>query len=167
MAILGDTLFMGTLDAHLIAIDAKTGKAAVEHRRWVISRAAYSITMAPLIVKDQVLVGVGGGEYGIRGFVASFDPRSGKEFWRFNVIPGPGEPGFETWSGDDWKTGGGSIWTMGSYDPALNLVYWGTGNPGPDWNPSQRPGDNLYTDSVVALEADHRKIEVAFPVHAQ
>ena len=161
VAILGHTLFMGTLDAHLIAIDAKTGKPL-----WntVVGdlKSGYSITMAPLIVKDQVLVGVGGGEYGIRGFVASFDPRSGKELWRFNVIPGPGEPGFETWSGDDWKTGGGSIWTMGSYDPALNLVYWGTGNPGPDWNPSQRPGDNLYTDSVVALDPDTGKLKWHF-----
>ena len=161
VAILGDTLFMGTLDAHLIAIDAKTGKPL-----WntVVAdvKSAYSITMAPLIVKDQVLVGVGGGEYGIRGFVAAFDPRSGKELWRFNVIPGPGEAGFETWNGDDWKTGGGPIWTMGSYDPVLNLVYWGTGNPGPDWNPAQRPGDNLYTDSVVALDPDTGKLRWHF-----
>jgi len=161
VAILGDTLFMGTLDAHLIAIDAKTGKPL-----WntIVAdvKSGYSITMAPLIVKDQVLVGVGGGEYGIRGFVAAFNPRSGKELWRFNVIPGPGEPGFETWSGDNWKTGGGSIWTMGSYDPALNLVYWGTGNPGPDWNPAQRPGDNLYTDSVVALNPDTGKLQWHF-----
>jgi len=161
VAILGDTLFMGTLDAHLIAIDAKTGKPL-----WntVVAdlKSGYSITMAPLIVKDQVLVGVGGGEYGIRGFVAAFNPHSGKELWRFNVIPGPGESGFETWSGDDWKTGGGSIWTMGSYDPVLNLVYWGTGNPGPDWNPAQRPGDNLYTDSVVALDPNTGKLKWHF-----
>jgi len=161
VAILGDTLFMGTLDAHLIAIDAKTGKPLWDT---IVAdvKSGYSITMAPLIVKDQVLVGVGGGEYGIRGFVAAFNPRSGKELWRFNVIPGPGEPGFETWSGDHWKTGGGSIWTMGSYDPVLNLVYWGTGNPGPDWNPAQRPGDNLYTDSVVALNPDTGKLQWHF-----
>ena len=161
VAILGNTLFMGTLDAHLIAIDAKTGKAL-----WntVVGdvKSGYSITMAPLIVKDQVLVGVGGGEYGIRGFVAAFNPQTGKETWRFNVIPGPGEPGFETWSGDDWKTGGGSVWTMGSYDPVLNLVYFGTGNPGPDWNPAQRPGDNLYTDSVVALDPETGKLKWHF-----
>jgi alcohol dehydrogenase (cytochrome c) len=161
VAILGDTVFMGTLDAHLIAIDAKSGKPL-----WntVVAdfKSGYSITMAPLIVKDQVLVGVGGGEFGIRGFVAAFDPRSGKELWRFNVIPGPGEPGFESWSGDNWKTGGGSVWTMGSYDPVLNLVYWGTGNPGPDWNPAQRPGDNLYTDSVVALNPDTGKLQWHF-----
>jgi len=161
VAILGNTLFMGTLDAHLIAIDAKTGKAL-----WntVVGdlKSGYSITMAPLIVKDQVLVGVGGGEYGIRGFVAAFNPQTGKETWRFNVVPGPGEPGFESWNGDDWKTGGGSVWTMGSYDPALNLVYFGTGNPGPDWNPAQRPGDNLYTDSVVALDPDTGKLKWHF-----
>jgi alcohol dehydrogenase (cytochrome c) len=153
LAILGDTLFMGTLDARLIAIDRVTGKAL-----WNIAVAnvkeAYSITMAPLIVKDKVLVGVGGGEYGIRGFVAAYDPKTGKEVWKFHTIPGPGEPGHDTWDADDWKTGGAPAWITGSYDPALNLTYWGIGNPGPDWNPKQRPGDNLYSDSVVALDAD-------------
>jgi alcohol dehydrogenase (cytochrome c) len=153
VAILGDTLFMGTLDAHLVALDAKTGQPL-----WNVAVAdsslAYSITMAPLVIKDKVIVGVGGGEYGIRGFVAAFDPRSGKQLWRFTTVPDPGEPGSQTWSGDGWKNGGGSVWVTGSYDPALNLTYWGVGNPGPDWNPAQRPGDNLYTDSVVALDAD-------------
>jgi len=153
VAILGDTLFMGTLDAHLVAIDARNGKPL-----WNIavadSKLAYSITLAPLVVKDKVIVGVGGGEYGIRGFVAAFDPRSGRELWRFYTVPGPGEPGNASWSGDAWKSGGGSVWVTGSYDPQLNLTYWGVGNPGPDWNPAQRPGDNLYTDSVVALDPD-------------
>jgi alcohol dehydrogenase (cytochrome c) len=153
VAILGDTLFMGTLDAHLVAIDAKNGRPL-----WNIAVAdvklAYSITLAPLVVKDKVIVGVGGGEFGIRGFVAAYDARTGKEAWRFYTIPAPGEPGSESWKGDAWKTGGGSIWVTGSYDPALNLTYWGVGNPGPDWNPDQRPGDNLYSDSVVALDAD-------------
>ncbi len=156
VAIGGDTLdilFMGTLDAHLIAIDAKSGKPL-----WNIAVAdaklAYSITLAPLVVKDKVIVGVGGGEFGIRGFIAAYDAKTGKEAWRFNTIPGPGEPGHETWKGDAWKYGGGSVWVTGSYDPALNLTYWGVGNPGPDWNNDQRPGDNLYTDSVVALDAD-------------
>ncbi len=153
VAMLGDTLFMGTLDAHLVAIDAKNGKPL-----WNIAVAddklAYSITLAPLVIKDKVIVGVGGAEYGIRGFVAAYNAQTGKEVWRFYTVPAPGEPGNETWSGDAWKNGGGSIWVTGSYDPALNLTYWGVGNPGPDWNPAQRPGDNLYTDSVVALDAD-------------
>jgi alcohol dehydrogenase (cytochrome c) len=105
-------------------------------------------------VKDKVIVGPAGGEYGIRGFIAAYDAKTGKESWRFHTIPGPGEPGHETWRGDDWKSGGAPIWTTGSYDPALNLTYWGAGNAGPDWNPAQRPGDNLYADSVVALDAD-------------
>ncbi|MSO46125.1 MAG: PQQ-dependent dehydrogenase, methanol/ethanol family [Acidobacteria bacterium] len=158
VAMLGDTLFMGTLDARLIAIDAKNGKPI-----WNIAVAdvklAYSITMMPLVVKDKVIVGVGGGEFGIRGYIAAFDAKTGKEAWRFYTIPGPGEPGHDTWKGDAWKTGGGSVWVTGSYDPALNLTYWGIGNPGPDWNPDQRPGDNLYTDSVVALDADSGQLK--------
>jgi alcohol dehydrogenase (cytochrome c) len=153
VAILGDSLFMGTLDGFLIAIDARNGR-----QLWKVQvgdvRLAYSVTLAPLIVKDKVMVGVGGGEYGIRGFVAAYDAKTGREAWRFYTIPGPGEPGNETWGGDSWKTGGAPVWVTGSYDPDLNLTYWGVGNPGPDWNPDQRPGDNLYSDSVVALDAD-------------
>ena len=158
VAMLGDTLFMGTLDAHLVAIDAKNGKPL-----WSVlvadDKLSYSITLAPLVVKDKVIVGVGGAEYGIRGFVAAFDPKNGRELWRFNTIPGKGEPGSDSWSGEAWEHGGGSVWVTGSYDPALNLTYWGVGNPGPDWNPDQRPGDNLYTDSVVALDPDTGKLK--------
>jgi alcohol dehydrogenase (cytochrome c) len=161
VAILGDTLYMGTLDAHLIAIDAKNGKPL-----WNIAVAdvklAYSITLAPLIIKDKVIVGVGGGEFGIRGFIAAYDAKTGKEAWRFNTIPGPGEPGHDTWDEEDWKFGGASVWVTGSYDPDLNLTYWGIGNPGPDWNPHQRPGDNLYSDSVVALDPDTGKLKWHF-----
>lgn len=168
VAILGDTLFMGTVDGHLIAIDTRDGRP-----RWKTQvadlKAAYSLTLAPLVVKDTVIIGVGGGEYGIRGFIAAYDAKSGKEAWRFYTIPGPGEAGHETWEPcppnpvtycdpEAWKHGGGSIWVTGSYDPALNLTYWGVGNAGPDWNPSQRPGDNLYTASVVALDADTGKL---------
>jgi alcohol dehydrogenase (cytochrome c) len=153
VAILGDTLYLATLDAHLVALDTTTGRPL-----WNVAlgdpRLGYSMTLAPLAIKDKVLVGVGGGEFGIRGFVAAHDARTGKEVWRFYTIPGPGEPGHDTWKGDAWKTGGGSIWVTGSYDPALNLTYWGVGNPAPDWNPDQRPGDNLYSDSVLALDAD-------------
>jgi len=153
LAIHGHTLFMGTLDAHLVAIDARNGRML-----WNTTVAektdGYSLSLAPLVVKDKVIVGVGGGEYGIRGFIAAYDVASGKELWRFYTVPAPGEPGSETWGGDSWKTGGGSIWVTGTYDPSLNLTYWGVGNPGPDFNPAQRPGDNLYTNSVVALDAD-------------
>ena len=161
VAILGDTLYMGTLDAHLLALDSKTGKLI-----WSIAVAefkdGYSLTMAPLIVHDKIIMGTAGGEYGIRGFIAAFDPKTGKELWRFNTIPAPGEPGSESWRGDDWKSGGGSVWNAGSFDPALNLVYFGIGNPGPDWNPAQRPGDNLYSDSALALDPDTGKLKWYF-----
>ena len=161
LAMLGNTLFMGTLDAHLIAVDARTGKP-VWNAKLAEAKQAYSITMAPIIVKDKVIVGIGGGEFGIRGFVAAYDPRTGKELWRFNTIPQPGEPGSESWAGDSWKTGSAPVWTMGSYDPALNLVYFGTGNPGPDWNPAQRGGDNLYSDCAIALDPDTGKLKWHF-----
>lgn len=161
VAILGDRLYMGTLDAHLIALDAKTGKL-VWDTKVASFKDGYSLTMAPLIVHDKVIVGTAGGEYGIRGFVAAFDAKTGKEVWRFYTIPAPGEPGSETWSGDAWKTGSGSVWNEGSFDPELNQVYFGVGNPGPDWNPAQRPGDNLYTDSVIALDPDTGKLKWYF-----
>jgi alcohol dehydrogenase (cytochrome c) len=158
LAILGDTLYMGTIDAHLIAIDAKNG-----HPLWNVTvakaAAGYAMTHAPLVIKDKVIVGTAGGEYGVRGFIAAYDARTGKEAWRFYTIPGPGEPGHETWAGDSWKYGGGSVWMTGSYDPALNLTYWGIGNPGPDYSGDVRLGDNLYTDCVVALDADTGKLK--------
>jgi alcohol dehydrogenase (cytochrome c) len=158
LAILGNTLFMGTIDGRLLAINARTGTLL-----WNVPvgapEAGYSVTVAPLVVKDKVVIGPAGGEYGIRGFIAAYSPADGKELWRFNTVPSPGDPGSETWKGDVWKTGGGSIWTTGSYDPDLNLMYWGIGNPGPDWNGDGRPGDNLYTDSVVALDPDTGKLK--------
>jgi alcohol dehydrogenase (cytochrome c) len=169
LAILGDTLYMGTLDAHLVAIDAKTGRP-IWNTKVAESKSGYSLTLAPLAVKDEIIVGVGGGEYGIRGFVAAYNARSGGELWRFYTIPAPDEAGGDTWQkcpqsqgsycdSEAWKHGGGSVWVTGSYDPALNLTYWGVGNAGPDWNNEQRPGDNLYTDSVVALDADTGRLK--------
>ncbi|MBV9769329.1 MAG: PQQ-dependent dehydrogenase, methanol/ethanol family [Bryobacterales bacterium] len=153
LAILGNTLFMGTIDAHLVAVDAKNG-----HLVWdtTVAKAesGYALTHAPLIAKDKVIVGTAGGEFGIRGFIAAYDVHTGKEAWRFYTVAGPGDPKRSSWGGDSWKTGGAPIWVTGSYDPELNLTYWGTGNPGPDWNGDPRPGDNLYSDSVVALDAD-------------
>src|SRR5262252_8330709 len=158
LAMLGDTLFLATLDAHRASIDAKTGRP-LGNTKVANPAAGYVMTVAPLVVKDKVIVGIAGGEFGIRGFIAAYDARSGREAWRFNTIPGPGEAGHDTWRGDNWQHGGGSIWVTGSYDPALNLTYWGIGNPGPDWNPAQREGDNLYSDSVVALNPDTGKLK--------
>jgi alcohol dehydrogenase (cytochrome c) len=161
LAILGETLFMATIDAHLVAIDARTGRilwnAAVAD-----PASGYSMTLAPLAIKDKVLIGVAGGEYGIRGFIAAYDAASGKPLWRFYTVAGPGEPGGDTWAGDSWQHGGASIWMTGSYDPALNLTYWGTGNPGPDYNDDVRAGTNLYSNSVVALDADSGKLKWHF-----
>ena len=115
-----------------------------------------------LAVKDKVIVGIAGGEYGVRGFIDAYSAKTGKQAWRFWTIPGPGEPGNETWAGDSWKTGSATTWVTGAYDPELNLVYWGTGNPGPDWNDERRAGDNLYSDSVVALDPDTGKLKWYF-----
>jgi alcohol dehydrogenase (cytochrome c) len=162
LAILGDTLFMATIDARLVAIDARSGKP-LWNTKVAESNDGYTMTLAPLVVKDKVVVGVAGGEFGIRGFVAAYDARTGKEAWRFYTIPGTGEPGNDTWpAGDAWKHGGASVWVTGAFDPDLNLTYWGIGNPGPDWNPAQRKGDNLYSDSVVALDADTGKLKWHF-----
>jgi alcohol dehydrogenase (cytochrome c) len=156
LAILGDTLFVATLDANLVALDAKNG-LPLWKTNVAKATSGYTMTLAPLVVKDKLIVGVAGAEFGIRGFIAAYDARTGNEAWRFYTVPGPGEPGHETWQSGDWEHGGGSVWVTGSYDRELNLTYWGTGNPGPDWNPAQRPGDNLYTSSVVALDADTGK----------
>jgi len=160
-AILGDTLFMATVDAHLVAVDAKNGHA-LWNTQLADPAAGYAMTLAPLVIKDKVVVGVAGGEFGIRGFIAAYDPATGKEAWRFNTVPGPGEAGHESWHGDDWVHGGAPVWITGSYDQDLNLTYWGTGNPGPDFNPAQRPGDNLYSDCVVALDLDTGKLKWFF-----
>jgi alcohol dehydrogenase (cytochrome c) len=163
LAILGSTLFMATIDAKLIAIDAITGQPLWQ-KTIADPSAGYAMTLAPLVIKDLVLIGVAGGEYGIRGFISAHDAATGDEVWKFYTIPAPGEPGFETWAdgGDAWQHGGASVWLTGSYDAELDLTYWGIGNPGPDWNPAQRPGDNLYSDSVVALDPDTGELKWHF-----
>ncbi len=158
LAILGDLLFMGTIDARLLAIDARSGQLVWDAK---VADAAenYSITMPPMVVKDKVIIGTAGGDFDTRGIIAAFDAKTGKEVWRFRTIPGPGEPGHETWSGDSWKTGGAAVWNAGAYDPETNLAFFGTGNPAPDWDGRERVGDNLYSDSVVALDADTGKLK--------
>jgi len=153
VAILGDTLYMSTLDAHLAAIDARTGNLlwASEAADY---RSGYSKTAAPLIVKDKVVTGIAGGEFGIRGFLDAYNASTGTRDWRTYTIPGPDNPDNQSWSGDSWRTGGSPTWITGSYDPELDLVYWGTGNPGPDYNGDVRIGDNLYADSALALDGD-------------
>jgi alcohol dehydrogenase (cytochrome c) len=157
LAILGNSLFMATLDAHVLAIDARTGKE-IWNTAAADPKQGYAFTHAPLVVKDKVIAGTAGGEFGVRGFIAAWDVSTGKEVWRFNTVPGPGEPGHETWSGDSWMHGGAPIWVTGAYDADLNLTYWGTGNPGPDWDGAARLGDNLYSCSVIALNPDTGKL---------
>lgn len=153
--ILGDRLFMVTLDAHLLALDRKTGSVL-----WDIEladyRIGYAATLAPLVINDKVIVGISGGEYPTRGFIDAYDPTSGDRIWRFYTVPSPGEFGSETWPDDPevMARGGGATWMTGSFDPELNLIYWGTGNPNPDYYGEKREGDNLFTNSILAIEAD-------------
>jgi alcohol dehydrogenase (cytochrome c) len=160
-AVLDDQLYVATLDCYLVALDLKSGA-----QRWIAKvgdyKAGYSMTVAPLAIAGKIIVGVSGGEAGIRGFVDAYDAQTGKQDWRFWTIPAPGEPGHDTWAGESWKTGGGPTWVTGTYDPELNLVYWGVGNPSPDWNGDVRPGDNLYTCSLVALDGDTGRLRWYF-----
>jgi alcohol dehydrogenase (cytochrome c) len=161
VAALDDQIFIGTVDAHLVALDMHTG-----HVRWDVEvadyKSAYSITAAPLAVKDKIIVGIAGAEYGIRGFLDAYDAKTGKRAWRFWTVPSPGEPGSESWSGDSWKTGGAPTWVTGVFDPEANLIYWGTGNPSPDMVGDEREGDNLYSDSILALDADIGRLKWHF-----
>ncbi|MEZ5559187.1 MAG: PQQ-dependent dehydrogenase, methanol/ethanol family [Pseudomonadales bacterium] len=151
VAILDDTLYVATLDARLFALDAGTGAV-----RWSAAVAdnsvGFSLTLAPLALDGRIIVGVSGAEAGVRGFIDAYDAKTGARQWRTYTVPAPGEPGSETWQGDSWQTGGGSTWLTGSYDPELDLLYWTTGNPAPDWNGDLRPGDNLFTCSLLALD---------------
>jgi alcohol dehydrogenase (cytochrome c) len=158
VALLGDKVYFAAADAVLVALDAKTGKEV-----WTTPVEDYThgyyMSLAPLVADGKVMVGCSGGELGVRGFVAAFDAETGKQLWKTFTVPAPGEPGSETWpAGDQWKTGGGSVWVTGNYDPETNLAFWGTGNGGP-WMGDQRPGDNLYTSSVLALDVATGKIK--------
>jgi alcohol dehydrogenase (cytochrome c) len=161
VAILGDTVFIGTLDAHLVALDAATGQV-----RWNThvddNGHGFALTGAPRVLDGKVLIGISGGDVDIRGYIDAYDAKTGKRLWRTFTVPQPGEPGSETWGKDMKGLGGGGTWGSGSFDPDLNLIYWGTGNPAPDYNGSMRPGDNLYTDCVLALDADTGKMKWYF-----
>jgi alcohol dehydrogenase (cytochrome c) len=157
LAVSGRLLYLATLDGELVAIDANTGREAW-HARVADPSAGYTLTAAPLVVDGLVVVGVAGGEFGVRGYLAAYDALTGRQSWKFFTIPGPGEPNHETWENDAWRTGGGTTWTTGSYDPSLNLIYWGIGNPAPDYSADVRPGDNLYTNSAIALDATSGKL---------
>jgi alcohol dehydrogenase (cytochrome c) len=152
VSVLNNLVLIATLDAHLVALNASTGRL-VWDTRVADFRDGYSMTGAPLALGDKVVVGVAGGEFGIRGFVAAFRASDGQLLWKFSTVPGPGEPGHDTWAGDSWKTGGAPTWTAGAYDPELNLLYWGVGNPSPTFLRKHRGGSNLYSNSVVALDA--------------
>ncbi len=160
--ILGDRLYMGTLDAHLVALNRKTGEVI-----WDVAvgdlKKANAITAAPLVVKDKVIIGVAGGDFSSRGYLDAYDAQTGERVWRFNTVPMPGEPGSETWPNAEVAArGGGAVWITGSYDPALNLVYYGTGNPNPDYYGDDRAGDDLYTCSLIALDPDTGKLRWHF-----
>src|SRR5262245_9428246 len=155
-ALFDGKLYRATLDANVIALDLNTGKE-VWRTKSSDPKDGYSMTGAPLIAGGVVIVGVAGAEFGHRGYLEGLDPNTGKQLWRTYTIPAKGEPGWDTWAGDSALTGGGSTWITGSYDPELDLVFWGTGNPAP-WNPLGRKGDNLHADSILAIQPKTGKI---------
>lgn len=162
-ALYEDKLFFTTLDAHVVALDARTGEHLWDRplADWM---EGYYMTLAPLVVDGKVMAGVSGGEFGIRGFVEALDAETGKSIWKTYTIPGPGEPGNDTWPGDTWQRGGGPVWITGNYDPEENIAYWGVGNAAP-WVGALRPGDNLYTTSTIGLDVDTGEIATHFQYH--
>ncbi|RXH54566.1 Glucose dehydrogenase, PQQ-dependent [Granulicella sibirica] len=161
VAVLGSRLYMETDNAHLLCLDARSGNV-IWDVLYATGNKNFGATSAPLIVKDKVLVGTSGGDDGVRGFIAAFDVKTGKEAWRFWTIPGPGEKGSESWPGEMYLHGGGTTWMPGTYDPELDTIFWGTGNPSPDFDGSVRPGDDLYTSSLLALDPDTGKLKWHF-----
>ncbi len=160
-AILGDKLYMVTSDRYLLALDIRNGHL-VWKTQMAPPKSGYYATVAPLAVKDKIIVGISGGEEGTRGFIDAYDAATGKRAWRFWTIPAKGEPGGDTWLADSWKRGGGPAWLTGTFDPKLNTLYWGIGNPGPDMYGEDRVGDNLYTSSLVALDPDTGRLKWHF-----
>lgn len=164
VALYGDKIYWLAGEAVLVALDAVSGDVVWE-KVVADNSASYYTTLAPLIAGGTVMIGASGGEFGIRGFVAAFDPDTGDELWRTFMIPAPGEPGSETWpEGDQWMHGGAPVWVTGNYDQEANIAYWGTGNGGP-WIGDQRPGDNLYTSSTVAIDVATGDIVGHFQYH--
>ncbi|TAM57289.1 MAG: PQQ-dependent dehydrogenase, methanol/ethanol family [Rhodanobacter sp.] len=157
VALYGDNVYMETLDNRVVALDARTGKT-VWNKQLMAPDVGYSMSGAPLIVKGKVIVGVAGGEYGARGFIAALDAKTGKQVWKQYTVPAPDQPGGKTWPKGAYKTGGGAAWLTGSYDADTDTLFWGVGNPGP-WLATLRPGDNLYTDSVIAMNPATGKIK--------
>ena len=162
VALYGDRLYVATVDCYLVALDARTGREIWAQKVEDYQKGHY-MTLAPLVARGKIMVGGSGGEYGVRGYIAAYDAESGQQAWRTYMIPGPGEPGHDTWQ-SGWQTGGASVWLTGHYDPQLNLAYWGTGNAAP-WMGDARPGDNLYTSSVVALNPDDGRIRAHHQYH--
>ena len=167
LAMLGNTLFMNTLDMHVVAVDARSG-----HEIWktemgdYLAAGGYAAPGAPLVVGDKLIVGMAGGEHGVNGFLDAYDTKTGKRLWRFNTIPQPGEPNFGTWGGDSWKTGGVTTWNNGSYDPETNTLFWGTSNPWPDLNDDYRAWRQLVFVLGAGARSRYRKAEVVLPIHA-
>ncbi len=161
VAVLGDTVYIGTVDSHLVALDSKTGAV-----RWDVHIAnnamGYAMTGPPLAINGKIIVGVAGSEAAVRGFLDAYDAKTGKRLWRFWTTPRPGDPGADSWGNGASESAGGTTWNNGSYDPELNLIYWGTGNPAPDFNDDDRPGDNLYTCSLIAIDPDTGKLKWYF-----
>jgi alcohol dehydrogenase (cytochrome c) len=161
VAVYGNRVYFTTPDAFLIALDARTGNLLWQSKI-AEAKDGYWSPAAPLVIKDKIIAGVAPGDYGMNGLLDAYDASTGERLWRWNAIPKPGEPGNETWAGDSWKTGGGDTWLTGSYDPQLNIIYWGIGNPAPDFNGELRKGDNLYTECMVALDADTGRMKWYF-----
>ncbi len=159
VAVEGGRVFMGTLDNYVVALDQKTGRELWKVNVEDMQQCGCNVTGAPLVAGNKVIVGVTGGDSAHRGYITAFDVQTGRKAWRFWTIPKPGEKGHETWVGDSWKYGGGATWMTGSYDPELKLVYWGVGNPAADFYGDSRRGDNLYTDSIVALDVDTGRLK--------